>query len=590
MNVTRTFDLVDNLMESLQRDDALAVKRNGAWEKFSTSTYKEMVDNFSYGLLAMGLSKGDKIVSISNNRPEWNYMDMGMSQIGCVHVPIYANLGHDEYKHILTHSDARLIIVSSDEFYVKIKAPSLEAPNIEHIFCFDPVEGLKSWTDIIDLGKNNASKLKDDLVKIKDSITEDDILSIIYTSGTTGLSKGVMLSHRNFISNVHGCINRLPVASTGKFVSFLPLCHVFERMVNYLLQYQGVAIYYAESIDTLGDNIREVNPEGFCAVPRVIEKLFDKIMLKGKNLTGIKKALFFWAVNLGLRYELNGANGWWYEFQLKIANKLIFSKWREALGGNIQVIVSGGAPLQARLARIFSAAKLIVQEGYGLTETSPVIAVNKNHYPYLKFGTVGPLVENIEVKIAADGEILMKGPSLMMGYYKDEKKTNEAIDQDGWFHTGDIGEIQEHDILKITDRKKEIFKLSTGKYVAPQVVENTFKESDFIEQIMVVGDGEKYAAAIICPAYHFLHGWCFKNGIKYHNNNDLTTNSKVIARYQKEIDNINPQLGHHRQLKKFQLVDQEWTPETGELSPTLKVKRRFLNDKYKEKIALLFEE
>ena len=375
-----------------------------------------------------------------------------------------------------------------------------------------------------------------------------------------------------------------------KFVSFLPLCHVFERMVNYLLQYQGVAIYYAESIDTLGDNIREVNPEGFCAVPRVIEKLFDKIMLKGKNLAGIKKALFFWAVNLGLRYELNGTNGWWYEFQLKIANKLIFTKWREALGGNIQVIVSGGAPLQARLARIFSAAKLIVQEGYGLTETSPVIAVNKNHYPYLKFGTVGPLIENVEVKIAADGEILMKGPSLMMGYYKDEKKTNEAIDKDGWFHTGDIGEIQEHDILKITDRKKEIFKLSTGKYVAPQVVENIFKESAFIEQAMVVGEGKKYAAAIISPAYHFLHGWCFKKGVKYHNNNDLITNSKVIARYQKEIDKINPKLGQHQQLKKFQLVDQEWTPETGELSPTLKVKRQFLSDKYKEKIALLFEE
>ncbi|MAZ94375.1 MAG: long-chain fatty acid--CoA ligase [Bacteroidales bacterium] len=590
MNVTRTFDLVDNLMERLQRDDALAVKRDGVWEKVSTSAYKEMVDNFSYGLLAMGLSKGDKIVSISNNRPEWNYMDMGMSQIGCVHVPIYANLGHDEYKHILTHSDARLIIVSSDEFYGKIKTPSLEAPNIEHIFCFDPVEGLKSWTDIIDVGKNNASKFKEELVNIKASIAEDDILSIIYTSGTTGLSKGVMLSHRNFISNVHGCINRLPVASAGKFVSFLPLCHVFERMVNYLLQYQGVAIYYAESIDTLGDNIREVNPEGFCAVPRVIEKLFDKIMLKGKNLAGIKKALFFWAVNLGLRYELNGTNGWWYEFQLKIANKLIFTKWREALGGNIQVIVSGGAPLQARLARIFSAAKLIVQEGYGLTETSPVIAVNKNHYPYLKFGTVGPLIENVEVKIAADGEILMKGPSLMMGYYKDEKKTNEAIDKDGWFHTGDIGEIQEHDILKITDRKKEIFKLSTGKYVAPQVVENIFKESAFIEQAMVVGEGKKYAAAIISPAYHFLHGWCFKKGVKYHNNNDLITNSKVIARYQKEIDKINPKLGQHQQLKKFQLVDQEWTPETGELSPTLKVKRQFLSDKYKEKIALLFEE
>lgn len=590
MKVTRTFDLLDNLMDGLQRDDALAVKRHGKWDKFSTAEYKKMVDLFSYGLLAMGFKKGDKIVSISNNRPEWNFMDMGMAQIGCVHVPVYANLGHNEYKHILTHSDARLIMLSYQEFYDKIKEPASETKNIEGIYSFDPIDGVKSWMEIINLGKENEETYKDVLTKIKDGIEPDDLLSIIYTSGTTGLSKGVMLSHKNFMSNVDGCIERLPVDSSGKFVSFLPLCHVFERMVNYLLHLQGVAVYYAESIDTLGDNIREVNPDGFCAVPRVIEKLFDKIMLKGKELKGIKKGIFFWAVNLGLRYELNGANGWWYEKQLKLANKLVFNKWREALGGNVTVIVSGGAPLQARLARIFSAAQLIVQEGYGLTETSPVIAVNKNVFPYLKFGTVGPLIENIEVKIAEDGEILMRGPSLMKGYYKDPEKTAEAIDKDGWFHTGDIGEIQEHDILKITDRKKEIFKLSTGKYVAPQVVENKFKESAFIEQIMVVGAGEKYAAAIICPAFHFLHGWCFKHGVKFQDNKDLIENPKVIERYEKELGKINPQLGQHRQLKKFQLVSEEWTPETGELSPTLKVKRRFLNEKYADKINKLFEE
>ncbi len=588
MKVTRTFDLIDNLMDGLQRDDALAVKRNGKWEKFSTVEYKEMVDLFSYGLMALGFKKGDKIVSISNNRPEWNFMDMGMAQVGCVHVPIYANLGHSEYKHILTHSDAKMILLSFQEFYDKIKEPASESPNVEAIYSFDPIDGVKSWMEIIDIGRENAEKYKDELLKVKDSIDPKDLLSIIYTSGTTGLSKGVMLSHQNFISNVDGCISRLPVDSSGKFVSFLPLCHVFERMVNYLLHLQGVAVYYAESIDTLGDNIREVNPDGFCAVPRVIEKLFDKIMLKGKELKGLKKMIFFWAVSLGLRYELNGANGTWYEFQLKLANKLVFNKWREALGGNVTVIVSGGAPLQARLARIFSAAQLIVQEGYGLTETSPVIAVNKNSYPHLKFGTVGPIIENIEVKIAEDGEILMKGPSLMMGYYKDPEKTAEAIDKDGWFHTGDIGEIQEHNILKITDRKKEIFKLSTGKYVAPQVVENIFKESAFIEQIMVVGAGEKYAAAIICPAFHFLHGWCFKHGIKFQDNKDLIENPKVIARYEKELGKINPQLGQHRQLKKFKLVSEEWTPETGELSPTLKVKRKFLTEKYQDKIDSLF--
>lgn len=589
MEVTRTFDLLDNLIENLQRDDALAVKRNGVWEKFSTTEYKEMVDNFSYGLLELGFKKDDKIISISNNRPEWNFIDMGMSQIGCVHVPIYANLGHDEYTHILKHSDAKIAIVSFKEFYDKIKKPAKEADNIQNIYSFDSIHGVDSWTKIIELGKKNADKYKDKLKEIKESISEDDLLSIIYTSGTTGLSKGVMLTHKNFISNVKGCIDRMPVDSSGKFVSFLPLCHVFERMVNYLLHYQGVAVYYAESVDTLGDNIREVNPEGFCAVPRVIEKLFDKIMLKGKDLKGIKRMLFFWAVNLGLRYELNNANGWWYGFQLGIANKLIFSKWREALGGNVQVIVSGGAPLQARLARVFSAAQLIVQEGYGLTETSPVIAVNKNKYPHLKFGTVGPLLENIEVKIAEDGEILMKGPSLMKGYYKDEEKTREAIDTDGWFHTGDIGEIQEHNILKITDRKKEIFKLSTGKYVAPQVVENKFKESAFIEQIMVVGENEKYAAGIICPAFHFLHGWCFKHGIKFKDNKDLIENPKVIERYQKEVDKINEVLGNHRQVKKFELTCEEWTPETGELSPTLKVKRKFLKEKYKEKLDKLYD-
>jgi long-chain acyl-CoA synthetase len=589
MKITRTFDLVDNLLENLQRDDALAVKRNGAWEKVSTAHYKEMVDLFSYGLLALGIKKGDKIVTISNNRPEWNYMDMGMAQIGCVHVPVYANLGYDEYKHILSHSDAKLIILSGQEFFDKIKKPASDSSNIEGIYCFDDVKGATPWTELIDKGRENADKFKDELIKIKEGVKEDDLLSIIYTSGTTGLSKGVMLSHRNFMSNVMGSIDRLPVDSTGKFLSFLPLCHVFERMVNYLLQYQGVAVYYAESIDTIGDNIKETNPEGFCAVPRVIEKLFDKIMLKGKELKGIKRMMFFWAVNLGLRYELNGVNGWWYEFQLKIANKLIFSKWREALGGKVQVIVSGGAPLQARLARIFSAAGLVIQEGYGLTETSPVIAVNNNVYPYLKFGTVGPILDNIEVKIADDGEILMKGPSLMMGYYKDDEKTSEAIDNDGWFHTGDIGELQEHNILKITDRKKEIFKLSTGKYVAPQVVENRFKESAFIEQIMVVGAGEKYTAALICPAFHFVHGWCFKHGVKFQDNKDLISNPKVIERFQKEVDKINQDLGNHRQVKKFQLVCEDWTPETGELSPTLKVRRKFIADKYRVKLDKLYD-
>ena len=588
MEIKRTFDIVDLNFANHKRDDALAVKRNGKWEKFSTDEYKDFVDSFSYGLLAMGFKKGDKIVTVSNNRPEWNFMDNGMTQIGVVHVPIYANQGAAEYEHILTHSDAKIVVVSSKDFYDKIIEPSKKAPKLEAIYCLDKISGVKSWMEIIDLGRKEAGKLKDKLKEIKASISEEDLMSIIYTSGTTGLSKGVMLSHKNFVQNVIGTIKVLPVDPEDRFLSFLPLCHVFERMVNYLVQHRGCGVYYAESVDTIGENIREVNPQGFAAVPRVIEKLYDKLILKGKELSGIKKSLFFWAVDLGLKYELNKANGAFYEMQLKIADKLIFSKWREALGGNIKVVVSGGAALQPRLARVFNAAGIPILEGYGLTETSPVIAVNHRDYPHLKFGTVGPVLDNVEVKIAEDGEILMKGPSLMMGYYKDDEKTKEVIDQDGWFHTGDIGELHEHNILQITDRKKEIFKMSTGKYIAPQVVENKFKESSFIEQIMVVGSGEKYAAAIICPAFHFLHGWCAKHKITFRDNKDLIQNPKVLERYQKEVDEINKGFGNYRQIKKFELTCQEWTPETGELSPTLKVKRKVLKEKYKIKLDRLY--
>jgi long-chain acyl-CoA synthetase len=588
MELKRTFDIVDLNLLNHQKEDALAVKRNGEWEKFSTLEYKEFVDAFSYGLLAMGFQKGDKIVTISNNRPEWNFMDNGMSQIGVVHVPIYANQGRAEYEHILNHSDARIVVVSSIEFYEKISKPVKSAKNVEKIYSLDHVEGVSNWMEIIELGKKESEKYADQLIEIKEGIDEDDLMSIIYTSGTTGLSKGVMLSHKNFVQNVLATIELLPVKPEDRFLSFLPLCHVFERMVNYLVQYRGCSVYYAESTETIGENLNEINPQGFAAVPRVIEKLYDKLILKGKEQKGIKKALFFWAVNIALRFELNNANGAFYEFQRKIADKLIFSKWREALGGNVDVVVSGGAALQPRLARVFNAAGIPILEGYGLTETSPVIAVNQRHYPFLKFGTVGPVLNNVEVKIEDDGEILMKGPSLMMGYYKDEEKTKEVIDADGWFHTGDIGELHEHNILKITDRKKEIFKLSTGKYIAPQVVENKFKESSFIEQIMVVGAGEKYAAAIVGPSFDFLHGWSLRHGVKFKDNKDLIKNPKVIERFQREIDKINIPLGRHRQIKKFELTCEKWTPETGELSPTLKVKRKVLKEKYKIKLDRLY--
>jgi len=577
MEVKRTFDIVDQLVEKHNKDIALSVKRNGKWENFSTKEYKENVDNFSYGLLAMGFKRGDKIATVSNNRPEWNFIDMGMGQLGAVHVPIYPNIGADEYLHILKHSDAKIMIVSSAEVYEKLKPLVEKTPSIEKIYTFDKVEGVANWSEILELGKSNKEKFETELPKIKDTVEPTDLFSIIYTSGTTGLPKGVMLSHDNFISNVMGTRDILPLTPDERVLSFLPLCHVFERMVNYLFQYNGCPVYYAESIDTIGDNLKEVKPHGLAAVPRVIEKLYDKIILKGKELTGIKRSLFFWAVNLGLKYETNKANGWFYEKQLALANKLIFVKWREALGGNVKALVSGGAALQPRLARIFHSARIPVQEGYGLTETSPVIAVNEIEYPGLKFGTVGPILKNVEVKIAEDGEILMKGPNLML-----------VIDKDGWFHTGDIGVIHEHNILQITDRKKEIFKLSTGKYVAPQVVENKFKESNFIEQIMVVGTNEKFAAAIICPNFEYLHDWCSIHNIKYRDNLDLVQIPKVLERFQQEVDELNESLGRHEQLKKFEITCQEWLPDTGELSPTLKVKRRFLKEKYKIKLDRMY--
>ncbi|MEN8118988.1 MAG: long-chain fatty acid--CoA ligase [Bacteroidota bacterium] len=588
MEIRRTFDIVDQLVEKYNKDVALSVKRNGKWDNFSTTEYKENVDNFSYGLLALGFKKGDKIATVSNNRPEWNFIDMGMGQIGAVHVPIYPNIGPDEYRHILKHSDAKIMIVSSDEAYEKLKPLVEETPTIEKLYTFNEVEDAANWSEILELGKNNKEKLEAELQKIKDSVEPTDLFSIIYTSGTTGLPKGVMLSHNNFISNVMGTRDILPLKSDERVLSFLPLCHVLERMVNYLFQYNGCSIYYAESIETVGENLKEVKPHGMTAVPRVIEKLYDKIILKGKELTGIKKSLFFWAVDLGLKYETNNANGWFYGKQLGLANKLIFAKWREALGGNIKVLISGGAALQPRLARVFHAAGIPVQEGYGLTETSPVISVNETKYPGLRFGTVGPILKNVEVKIAEDGEILMKGPNLMLGYYKDTERTKEVIDENGWFHTGDIGKIHDLNILQITDRKKEIFKLSTGKYVAPQVVENKFKESNFIEQIMVVGAGEKYAAAILCPAFEYLHDWCSIHNIKYRDNKDLVQIPKVLERFQQEVDELNESLGRHEQLKKFEITCQEWLPDTGELSPTLKVKRRFLKEKYKIKLERMY--
>ena len=588
MDLRRNFDIVDNNVKEHRSDKALSIKRNGRWESFSIDEYKQTVDDFSYGLMEMGFKKGDKIMTLSNNRPEWNFADMGMAQIGVVHVPVYPNIRDEEHRYVIEHSDARMIIVSSIELYNKIKPLADEVPKVEKIFTYDKIDNLPHWKEIAELGSKNRDKYKDELQKIKDSISPDDDVSIIYTSGTTGMPKGVVLTHHNFMANVQATYNLLPVYAGERWLSFLPLCHVLERMVNYLVQAKGLEVYYVESIDTIGENLREVHPHGFASVPRVLEKLYDKIALKGKELKGVKRSLFDWAVKLGVEYEDDPAKRpGLYNLKLAIARKLIFSKWIEALGGDIRVIISGGAALQVRLAKLFSAVGIKMAQGYGLTETSPVISVNYGDYPTVQAGSVGPVLDNIEVKIAEDGEILMKGPSLMQGYYKDPEKTAEVIDSEGWFHTGDIGKI-ENGVLWITDRKKEIFKLSTGKYIAPQLIENIFKESPLIEQIFVVGEGEKFAAAIISPNFYYLHGWCFKNGVKFRDNTDLVHHPKVLERYQAEIDKINEGLGRHRQIKKFALTCREWSTDTGELSPTLKLKRRKLKEIYKVKLDNIY--
>ncbi|TVR75269.1 MAG: long-chain fatty acid--CoA ligase [Marinilabiliales bacterium] len=581
MQVTRTFDILDAFKEKWpDKQDALASKTSGEWRRYSIAEYAELARNVSYGLLSLGFKKGDKIATISNNRPEWNFADMGMSAVGAVHVPIYPTISDEEFKYILTHSDARMLIVSDKSLYTRLKPIADSIPEIEKFYTFNEVEGAPNFLELIELGKQNADKYRDELVKVKESIDPGELVSIIYTSGTTGVSKGVMLSHNNIVSNVKTVDPRFNITSDFRVLSFLPLCHIYERMVNYIYQYKGVSIYYAESMATIADNLRELKVNLFVTVPRLLERVYDKIIGKGKDLKGIKKSLFFWAVSLGLKYQDTG-NSWWYNFRLKIARKLIFSKWQQALGGKIEFIMTGGAAIQVRLARIFWAAGIPVLEGYGLTETSPVLAVNYFEEPgNVRFGTVGPPVDNTEIRIAEDGEILAKGPGIMLGYYKDPDQTAQAIDKDGWFHTGDIGVMEENKFLKITDRKKEIFKTSSGKYIAPQVIENKIKESLFIDQAMVVGENEKFVSAIIVPNFEFLHNWCSIHKVNYRDNEELIRVPDVMARFQREITEINAKLGVTEQIKRFRLVHEEWTPISGELSPTLKLRRNVVYEKY----------
>lgn len=586
-NITRLFDFPYHQLKNYNIPDALVTKYDDKWIKTSTVEYLAKANTLSRALLRLGIQKDDKIAVISSsNRSEWHIVDIGILQTGAQNVPIYPTISEEDYQYILDHSGSIYCFVSDSEVLKKVNSIRKNVPALKEVFCFDTISNCKNWSELLDLGKDESNQ--NEVETRKDAITTKDLATIIYTSGTTGRPKGVMLSHENIVSNVLGSEKRIPFdPGKTRALSFLPICHIFERMVTYLYQYYGVGIYFAESIDKLSDNLKEVQPNVITAVPRLLEKVYDKIYAKGAELTGIKRKLFFWAIDLGLKYEPYEKNGFWYEFQLKIARKLIFSKWKEGLGGNLNLMVSGSAALQPRLARVFAAADIPVMEGYGLTETSPVIAVNDRRNYGFKIGTVGKVIDNVEVKIAADGEILCKGPNIMMGYYKDKEKTDEAI-IDGFFHTGDIGVIDNEGFLKITDRKKEMFKTSGGKYVAPQLIENTMKQSRFIGEIMVVGEGEKMPAAFIQPDFDFVKQWAAKKGISVGTNDELIKNPEVIKRFEEEVESANEKFGNWEKVKKFELTPDVWSIDGGHLTPTMKLKRKQVMEKYKDLYAKIY--
>lgn len=582
--INRVFDLLQFNKQKYNSQNVLAEKIKGSWKTYSIDDFIKYADDVSRGLLKLGIKKDDKVAIMSPNRPEWNFCDFGIMQIGAAQVPMYPTLAESDINFIIKDAEVKLIFVSDEALFKKIEKVKREFNLQLSIYTFEEVEGVAHWKEVQELGRQNSSI---DLEPHKSAIKSDDLLTLIYTSGTTGTPKGVMLTHDNLLSNVIYSAPLYP-KEVRRALSFLPLSHIFERMVVYMYFYLGISVYYAESMDTIVDNLLEVKPHCFTTVPRLLEKVYDKIVAKGHALTGVKKTLFFWALNLGHKYELDGKNGLFYELQLKIARKLIFSKWKAALGGEIVAIVSGGAALQERLARVFWGAGLKVLEGYGLTETSPVIAVNGPFPGQTRFGTVGKVLENVEVKIAEDGEILTKGPNLMKGYYKRPDATAEAI-TDGWFHTGDIGELKDG-FLTITDRKKEVFKTAGGKYISPQVLENKLKESVYIEQVMVVGENRKFPAALIVPNFEKLFEWASKHGISEAKPAELIKNEKVFDKIWLEIERLNEHFGHWEKIKKFALLPDEFTIDGGEMTPKLSLKRKVILTKNAELIDRIYAE
>lgn len=580
-DIKRLFDFPYYQLQHKPNPKALVTKYSGKWTPMSTQEYVDKSNAISRALLKLGVQKNDKIAVISTtNRTEWNIMDIGILQLGAQNIPIYPTISSEDYKYVLNHSESIYCIVSDKEVLEKVNKIKGET-QLKEVYSFNRIEGCKHYSELFDLGEDTSNQ--SEVEERKANVQPEDLATIIYTSGTTGRPKGVMLSHWNITSNALDAYLRVPkIDGETRVLSFLPICHIFERVLIYIYQYAGTSVYFAEGIDKIGDNAKEIKPHLMSVVPRLLEKVFDKIMLKADDLSGIKQKLFYWAVDLGEKWEPYKANGAWYEFKLSIANKLIFSKWREALGGELTTMVSGSAALQPRLARIFTAGGMQIMEGYGLTETSPVVSVGMYRDKHFKIGTVGKPIDNVEVKIAEDGEILIKGPNVMLGYYKDPEKTASVMTGD-YFHTGDKGEIDADGFLKITGRKKEMFKTSGGKYIIPTLLENDLKQSLFIEQVMVVGEGEKMPAALIQPNFEFITDWIQRKEKDIGTSQKEIANSEIIIkRIQKEVNKCNEKFGKWEQIKRFELTSNIWSIDTGELTPTMKMKRNVIKEIYKD--------
>ncbi len=585
--IKRLIDILPYQIENFSRLDAICDKKEGNWQKFSSVKVKEITDNFSLGMLNLGYKLGDKFAIISNNRSEWNFVDLGILQMGGIDVPVYPTMSENEYAYIFNDAQVKLVFVSDKELYEKVKRVIPKVKSVVDVYTFDNVVGAKHWSEILSYADKS---FEDKLKLIEGTIKPDDLATIIYTSGTTGIPKGVMLTHHNIISDVTSLHQIIPINIKHRLISFLPICHIFERTAIYFYLSVGGAIYYAESIDKIVENFQEVKPNYFTTVPRLLEKVYERIMEKGRSLTGLKKAIFGWAVNLANHYDPQGKNNFFYNLRIKVARELVFSKWQAALGGELKGIISGAATLQPRLARIFTGAGIPVREGYGLTETSPVLTCNRFEEGSYYLGTVGMPIPGVEIKIDDGGEILAKGENIFKGYYNKPEVTEKVFDKDGWFHTGDIGEMIDGKFLKVTDRLKEVFKTSGGKFVAPMPIENKMKESWFIKNIMVIGENRKFTAALIVPDTVFIFNWMRKKGFENMTVDDMLKTDLVKNRIEKDVQKYNKKFSHIEQIKKYEFTPNDWTVETGELTPTLKLKRKIILEKYKDLIEKIYSE